>query len=241
MTMMEWKVWQPIYLDIVKRLGFSREDDYEATGRLTQLLRGVSPGPLLQSLEQTINKRVVIVFGAGPSLETHLTNVITSEQYKDAILVAVDGATSAFVNHGDRCDIIVTDLDGDLDHILQMSKRGALPIVHAHGDNMDSVEAFVPQLKRVLGSTQVEPTSRAFLWGGFTDGDRACYLVESYAPQKIILAGMDFGEIVGRWSKPHYDYDMQADERKQMKLEIGKVLLDNLISASDVDFEFMRS
>ena len=239
--MIEWSDWQPVYLDIVHRLGLDSKADYEATALLTHLLRNTDPSPYLHGLDESIRGKIVVVFGAGPSLEKHLTKVTTSTKYSEVVFVAVDGATSAFIEQGINCDLIITDLDGNLDDIELMSKRGALPIVHAHGDNMETVRDFVPRLEHVLGSTQVEPTQRAFLWGGFTDGDRACHLVESYAPQGIVLAGMDFGDVVGRWSKPHYDNDLKADPRKQLKLEIGRELLSSLISASSVDFDFIQS
>jgi hypothetical protein len=87
---------------------------------------------------------------------------------------------------------------------------------------------MVPELGPVLGSTQVEPTDRAFLWGGFTDGDRACYLVITYSPREVILAGMDFGRTVGKWSKPMKDTHFPAPQRKIVKLEIAHELISAL-------------
>jgi len=112
--------------------------------------------------------------------------------------------------------------------------------VHAHGDNMDSVKSIVPKLGNILGSTQVEPTDRAFLWGGFTDGDRACHVVCEYSPQKIILAGMDFGVKVGKWSKPGHDSHFLADSRKRIKLEIAEELISSLVKRTGVDHLFLK-
>jgi uncharacterized Rossmann fold enzyme len=47
---------------------------------------------------------------------------------------------------------------------------------------------------------------------------------------------MDFGNIVGKWSKPHYTVDHAADERKREKLQIGLELLSLLRSRTDLEF-----
>ena len=93
---------------------------------------------------------------------------------------------------------------------------------------------MVPDLGQVLGSTQVEPTERTFLWGGFTDGDRACYVVAAYSPREIILAGMDFGGVVGKWSKPSHDTHFPAPQRKLVKLEIARNLITTLFERVDI-------
>ena len=69
---MEWIEWQPIYQDIVSRLGLDSEEDTRATQLLTELLKEINPSPLLQLLEQKIRNRTVVVCGAGPSLEEHI-------------------------------------------------------------------------------------------------------------------------------------------------------------------------
>ena len=125
-------------------------------------------------------------------------------------------------------------MDGDYNHIKKASTNAALIIVHGHGDNMDKIQRMVPELGQVLGSTQVEPTDRAFLWGGFTDGDRACYVVNAYSPREIILAGMDFGKMVGKWSKPSHETHFPAPARKQIKLEIAYDLITTLFEGLDI-------
>ncbi|MFW9909274.1 MAG: 6-hydroxymethylpterin diphosphokinase MptE-like protein [Candidatus Thorarchaeota archaeon] len=232
---MRWEDWRPIYLDIVDKLSLDVFLDQEATRLLTELLKEVNPKPLLQDLEHRIKGNPIVICGAGPSLETHLQSLILEENLRP-IYVAADGAVSALLNLGYECSILVTDLDGNLDDIREATERGALTIVHAHGDNVDKVREIVPNLGAVLGSTQVEPTERVFLWGGFTDGDRACYIVSSYAPCRIILAGMDFGNTVGKWSKPMHETHFQADARKRIKLDIAKNLISALMKHSDIPF-----
>lgn len=236
---MDWSEWQPVYLSIAERLGLSIDSDRKATALLTSLLKDVDPIPLLSQLENKIRNRVVVVCGAGPSLGWQLHEATSMPETADAIYVAADGAASAFLELGKKCDILVTDLDGNNDDLKSVIDRGALPIVHAHGDNMDSLDRFVPTLKRILGSTQVEPTDRAFLWGGFTDGDRACHVVLSYSPRSLILVGMDFGNIVGRWSKPNRSSDFRADNKKRIKLQIAEKLISELLTKTDVSYTFM--
>ncbi|MFX1264768.1 MAG: 6-hydroxymethylpterin diphosphokinase MptE-like protein [Promethearchaeota archaeon] len=237
--MMNWAEWKPTYNDIVTRLNLDSHADRHATEVLSHLLEDKDPKPTLLQIERLIEGRPIIVCGAGPSLERHLTEVIPQATLKESIFVASDGAASALLELGLRCDILVTDLDGDLQSIREVVRRGAIPIVHAHGDNIDLVREIVPTLEAVVGSTQVEPTERAFLWGGFTDGDRACYLVSHYRPSRVTLAGMDFGDIVGRWSKPGHKASYPADSVKREKLVIAGELIDRLVFQSDVEFTLL--
>jgi len=235
---MRWAEWQPIYLDIVDKLKLNPSLDREATKLLTELLKEVEPNPLLLNLEKRVKGKTVVICGAGPSLETHLQSPIIGKDLKP-VYVAADGAVSALLNLDYECSVLATDLDGNLDDIKEATKGGSLTIVHAHGDNIEKVRELVPSLGAVLGSTQVEPTDRAFLWGGFTDGDRACHLVASYSPRRIILAGMDFGNTVGKWSKPRHENHYPADERKRVKLDIAKSLISSLIERTDIPFTML--
>ncbi|MFX1262140.1 MAG: 6-hydroxymethylpterin diphosphokinase MptE-like protein [Promethearchaeota archaeon] len=237
---MEWKDWEPHYNRIVHRLALDPQADRDATSLLDSLLKDHLQGPILGRLEKTIENKNVVICGAGPSLERHLRTTIPSRGLTNAVYVASDGAASALLEFDYKCDILVTDLDGDLDALREVIRRGAIPIVHAHGDNTDKVSEFVPGLYTILGSTQVEPTEHVFLWGGFTDGDRACYLVSHYNPACVVLAGMDFGAIVGKWSKPGHKSNFAADERKREKLAIARELISNLESRVNLDIIFLK-
>ncbi|TFG31460.1 DUF115 domain-containing protein [Candidatus Thorarchaeota archaeon] len=241
MMVMNWIEWQPIYEDIVRRLNLDPKKDIQATQLLTELLIEVDPEPILHQLENQIKDRMVVICGAGPSLETHVKMLKERSDYQDLVFVAADGAVSLLLEQNCPCDLIVTDLDGDLNHIKQATQNGAILIVHGHGDNMDKIQEIVPNLGLVLGSTQVEPTERVFLWGGFTDGDRACYVVTTYAPKGIILAGMDFGKIVGKWSKPSHESHFQAPRRKLVKLEIAYDLITTLFDRTDIPYTILES
>ncbi|MGY5856059.1 MAG: 6-hydroxymethylpterin diphosphokinase MptE-like protein [Candidatus Thorarchaeota archaeon] len=237
---MRWVDWRPIYLDIVQRLDLDSEADRESTSLLTSMLESINPNPLLKRLSDTIQGNHVIVCGAGPSLKQHMEALLKKDGLTESVIVVADGATSVILELGLHCDVVVTDLDGNTDHLLEAKNNGALFIVHAHGDNMDRVKSIVPKLGDILGSTQVESTDRAFLWGGFTDGDRACHVVSEYSPKRVTLAGMDFGATVGKWSKPGHDSHFLADARKRIKLEIAEELISSLIERTGVDYLFLK-
>ncbi len=110
-------------------------------------------------------------------------------------LVVADGAASRLLAMSIVPDVIVTDLDGDVEKQVQANERGALVVVHAHGDNIPTLNRWVPKFKgQILGSTQGIPLSNVFNFGGFTDGDRAAYLVSDLGAKHATLLGFDFKE-----------------------------------------------
>jgi uncharacterized Rossmann fold enzyme len=236
---MEWKDWEPIYLDIVRKLNLDVDADREATIILSQLLSGSDSQFLLKKLNDLIRRQDILICGAGPSLEQHIKH-LKEEEIDRYVIVAADGASTALIENDVYCQVIVTDLDGDLNDIKLHQERGAIAIVHAHGDNIDTIKKHISQMLPVLGSTQVEPVENVFLWGGFTDGDRATHLVAEHSPGNVILAGMDFGTLVGRWSKPGNPDHYQADSRKIIKLEIAQELLLRPLIEAKVKYSLLK-
>ncbi|MHA1735325.1 MAG: 6-hydroxymethyl-7,8-dihydropterin pyrophosphokinase [Candidatus Thorarchaeota archaeon] len=227
----EWTDWKPFYLDIVRRLDLDIQADMKATKILDELLESLDRNDtvLVSQMTAYLQGRTAIVFGAGPSLDRDISTTIDSRIMQRCTIIAADGALEALRARGLRCHIVVTDLDGDRGGLQEyVNDRGTLAVIHAHGDNISSIKTVVPRLTKVIGTTQVQPTERVHLWGGFTDGDRACYMAASFGASTIILAGMDFGDVVGRWSKPQYTDNRPANQRKKLKLAIGASLLDAL-------------
>jgi uncharacterized Rossmann fold enzyme len=237
---MDWSDWRPIYLDIVQRLKLDIERDRESTLLLTNILENINPRPLLDQLQESIAGKSVVVCGAGPSLEHHVQSLKTKNDLSNLAIMAADGAVSVLLDQDVKCDVVTTDLDGDIEHLKETRRKGAILVVHGHGDNMETAESVVPELGDVLGSTQVEPTHRTFLWGGFTDGDRACHIASEYSPEKIIFAGMDFGSLVGKWSKPDHDTHFAANRRKRIKLEIAEELISSLFERTGIEHIFLN-
>jgi len=217
---MNWRQWEPFYLQILGKMGYDMEKDREATLLLRRLLLENENYILTEDIKERIGERVH-VFGAGPSLEEGL-----SKRKFSGTLIVSDGATSALLEYGIIPDIIVTDLDGSFEDIKKANDLGAYVVVHAHGDNMDKLKAYVPKLKNVLGTCQTEPLDIVYNFGGFTDGDRAVFLAEELGAKEIFLIGFDFGEIVGKWSKPYLKEHTPIWENKKKKFEIAQTLLE---------------
>ena len=216
---MEFGLWEKYYKEILDDFGFSRENDEKSAKLLDEILS--TEGCLtLEDLKGFVDfSDKFIVFGAGPSLKEHVKFLMENYDLKDYVLVAADGATTALVDERIAPDIVATDLDGNLDDILLANFRGANVAIHAHGDNMDKIAKLTPFFTSVLGTTQSQPVGNLYNFGGFTDGDRAMFLAVALGAEEITLAGMDFGDIVTRYSRPNIETEIaQADDFKKKKL-----------------------
>ncbi|MFH1404000.1 MAG: 6-hydroxymethylpterin diphosphokinase MptE-like protein [Candidatus Altiarchaeota archaeon] len=217
--------WKQHYRDIVMMLELDVEKDMWSRQVIHDMVGDLG----LDGLRSIIEGNDVMVYGCGPSLEKDVRVMHETGRHKDFVNVAVDGAVKALLECNIIPDINVTDLDGDIEYILKAGRYGCVTVVHAHGDNVKALRKYVPHMEgRVYATTQNEPTDRVHNFGGFTDGDRAVHLVEHFKPKNIVLAGMDFGNVVGIYSGV-YDSVM-----KPRKLEIGKELLERLASASNI-------
>lgn len=215
--------WWNIYLDIVAKLGIDTMWDRIATLIAYSIAKSFEPP--LDLIRSTIMGRRVVVFGAGPNLEKHLRIVKNSTLWGKSVFIAADGATKALVKQGLIPHIIVTDLDGDITYIKIAVDQGSIPVVHVHGDNVDIAKNFLNYLvrhgKKFVVSTQVEPMYPVINFGGFTDGDRAVAIALVFRAREILLAGMDFGDVVGEYSKPWLTRPQPASPKKKTKLEIA--------------------
>ncbi len=217
---MDYSEWMPWYEKIVRRLHISEEEDRKATDFLSTLLK--KDALTLYEGRRRILGKVVIVFGAGPSLANDLKRLSATSLLEKHCLITADGATTALMKIGKKFpDVIATDLDGWVEDQIEASRRGSVVIVHAHGDNVPALAKYVPRLKNRIGSTQVEPRPNVYNFGGFTDGDRAAFAAVELGATALVLVGMDFGQVVGEYSRP----DFHALPMERMKLEIGLELL----------------
>ena len=233
---MEFGLWEKYYVEILEDFGFSRENDEESAKLLDEILstEGCLTLDELGGIVGFSNK--FIVFGAGPSLKEHVAYLKENYDLRDYVLVSADGATTALVEQRIAPDIIATDLDGNLDDILLANLRGANVVIHAHGDNMDKIAGLTPYFTSVLGTTQSQPVGNLYNFGGFTDGDRAMFLAVALGASEMTLAGMDFGDVVTRYSRPNIEGDLaDADEFKKKKLGYGERFVQWIVDNENVE------
>ena len=221
--------WLKLYFEIANTMGYDISKDRLATKILSNYLKlyeAIYPSRILNFM---INGRDVIVFGAGPTLEEGVRKVIEYKLVNKCVLIAANGATQALIENNLYPDLIVTDLDGNINYILQAIKHGSIPIIHGHGDNIDKLNKYIPEIlkinKFIVGTTQVEPIEPVKNFGGFTDGDRAVFLATHFKAKRIFMIGMDFGDIVGKYSKPNYKYNVKANKTKLKKLNFAYKLI----------------
>jgi 2-amino-4-hydroxy-6-hydroxymethyldihydropteridine diphosphokinase len=183
---MRYELWEPIYLDILKEFGYSRERDEEAARLLDSLAQEKSI--CLEPCLQRVIEPKVTVCGNAPELRLELLKYGV-----EGTLIAADGATSEIMEQGMIPDLIVTDLDGEIGDQQRSNEKGAIVVVHAHGDNMQKLRCAVPGFHGELAlTTQSSPVGRVRDYGGFTDGDRAVELARHFGAQRIRLLGFDF-------------------------------------------------
>ncbi|MCK9566907.1 MAG: DUF115 domain-containing protein [Methanothrix sp.] len=203
---MQFATWEPIYQSILQDFGFSPCLDVEAAKLLAELLRDREP--LLCAAEAIVAGHRAVICGNAPSLEAELIGL----QERGAVFLAADGATSVLLRNGIVPAIVVTDLDGPFPAILKANQMGSIVVVHAHGDNLDALNRYVPLLERIIGTVQCRPPPGLYNFGGFTDGDRCVFLAKELGAASIKLVGFDFE-------------DESVTPRKKRKLEWAKRLI----------------
>ena len=235
--------WMPWYYKIRDYLNISYNDDTKATQILNDLLPPLKINEILDKLKEKIKNREVYVVGCGTSIKV-LSNRfqgVVSTNRDNYFILAADGATTALLEINVIPDAIVSDLDGRIEDILFANKKGSVVLIHAHGDNIDKLKKYVPLFSDlIIGTTQVEPKKKVLNFYGFTDGDRAVFFAYYLGAKKIFLIGMDFENIVSKYSKPYFSKDTKATEFKRKKLEIGKMLLNWLQKKSKIKLIFVK-
>ncbi len=236
MKFSDWETW---YEKILDDFGFIREDDEDSAKLLDKVLDEegyITIDELKENCVDFKNTDKFIVFGAGPSIKKHIHDIRENYNLDDYVLVSADGATTALLEDHIVPDIVATDLDGNMDDLLAANYRHAYPVIHAHGNNKELIEKYVPFFDNVLGTTQSKPEGHLYNFGGFTDGDRAMFLSLALGAKTLILAGMDFGTIVTQYSRPKNPGRlMPADEIKTKKLEYAENLTNWIRENTDVE------
>jgi len=179
-----------------------------------------SIGTTLSRLRELLAGKVVYVFGAGPNLpeelgriramnlfdETPWTEYVPEADFtlklgprswkKSMVVVTADSATGPVVDAQISPGIIVTDLDGGAELQLEAARNGAILLVHAHGDNTEALERWLPEMTgMVLPTCQCAPRGDVVNFGGFTDGDRAVFAAQELGASSVTLVGFDFNTV----------------------------------------------
>ncbi len=203
---MDFKQWEPIYEEILRDFGWSREKDEEAGRMLAGLITGKALDPSV--LKELLEGKNILVCGNALTLSNDIEGIDAGK----FVVIAADGATSTLLEKGIVPDIIVTDLDGYIPDEIEANRKGAIMVVHAHGDNMRRLEA-VKNMARIIGTTQAAPIpGRIHNFGGMSDGDRCVFLANEFGAGSITLAGFDFG-------------DKKVTEIKKKKLKWARKLI----------------
>ena len=102
-------------------------------------------------------------------------------------------ADSAIDRIGITPHVIVTDLDGNMERIIHFCKSGSIPLIHAHGDNINLIKKYVPKFGGIFIATTQVPGERPLMnLEGFTDGDRSVKLANLLEAKSIQLNGFNF-------------------------------------------------
>jgi len=188
---MDFAAWEPIYERILEDFGFDRAGDEEAARFLSCMLTEKNTNSLSE-LKTAIYGKPVLVCGNAPKLRSELSEIDLSA----FVIIAADGAAAVLMDTGRVPEIICTDLDGnseaDIEKEILACEQGSIVLIHAHGDNIDKLEKYVPRFKRFIATTQARPFDKVYNFGGFSDGDRCVFVAKEFGAKNVRLAGFDF-------------------------------------------------
>lgn len=224
---MRWEDWEGHYRQILTEFGFSSADDVAAAERLAATLGRppYRPGEAWARLERKLRGRRVVVLGAADSAPQELRPIEI-----DVPLITADGATSAALEEDRLPMLIVSDLDGRVEDEVAAVRRGSIIAIHAHGDNQEAVSRWLPRFEvtRVVGTCQTRPVPPLRNFGGFTDGDRACFIAHGLGAARLRLAGFDFSGRVGRYTGP-FDPVVKARKLAWARRLLGELERDGAV------------
>lgn len=218
---MQYDDWAPFYARIAQEFGFDTRADEAAADRLARRLARppYDADRVWREAASLLRGRDVIVLGAADDAATKLR-----ASQPGIPVVAADGATTAALEAGILPALIVSDLDGTVADEVDAVERGAKILIHAHGDNGAALDEWLPRFaaRNVAGTCQTRPVPPLQNHGGFTDGDRACFIAHALGAKRLRLVGFQFEGRPGRYSGT---YDPAT---KPKKLEWSKRLLKEL-------------
>ena len=236
-SFVEFKQW---YIKILQDFNFNYQKDCEAREFLSRILEEKSENwkleKVLLSFKCLIQKKKrILIYGCGPSLEETVDYILKMQgkkKFSKWMNLAADGAARLLKERDIQIDGIFTDLDGIIKRDFNQSR---FIIVHAHGDNIINLKHFKREIidfPNVIGTTQVEPVENLVNSGGFTDGDRILSFILSLLLPKheLYLIGMDFNDIIGKYSKPEIQKNHKANPIKLKKLQYALQIIEWLLN-----------
>jgi 2-amino-4-hydroxy-6-hydroxymethyldihydropteridine diphosphokinase len=227
-----YSLWAPRYEAIRADFGYPFAQEEAAAAALARLLPPAARERPDARLRARLAGREAIVVGLAPGAgPPPLWRLPPAE--RGAAVVAADGATRACLEAGIVPSVIVTDLDGPVASEVEANGRGALVVVHAHGDNVAALERWVPEFPgELVGSWAGPPRDGLVDPGGFTDGDRAAYLAEDAGASRILLWGFDLASVE--------ETDAAVREVKRRKLRWAERLLEELAARGRTPLVYWR-
>jgi 2-amino-4-hydroxy-6-hydroxymethyldihydropteridine diphosphokinase len=190
---MNFAAWEPIYEEILEDFGFDRAGDEKAARILSRMLTEKN-AVSLSEIKNAVSGKTTLICGNAPQLRKELLEIDLSA----FVVIAADGAAAVLMDAGRVPEVICTDLDGnseaDIEKEILACEQGSIVLIHAHGDNIDKLEKYVPRFKRFIATTQARPFDKVFNFGGFSDGDRCVFVAREFGANKIELAGFDFND-----------------------------------------------
>lgn len=244
----EFKDW---YFEIINDFKFNHKKDCRASDYLSQILEKKGKNWDLESnllsFKELLNtKNTILIYGCGPSLEITVNVLLKNlglDFFAVCINLAADGASVLLKKKGIPIDGLFTDLDGITKEEFFSSE---FVFVHAHGDNIDKLYNFRDEIlisENVIGTTQVEPSKNLINPGGFTDGDRILYFLRTMLSPKhqIFLIGMDFQNIIGKYSKLDMNENQEGSAVKIKKLKFAIRLIEWLSHLMKNEIYFVNS
>jgi len=239
------------YFKIINELRFDYQRDLDARNILSGMLKQKNEDwcleEILFSFNQLIkNRKHIFIYGCGPTLEetvNYMLKIHENFNFTTAANLVADGAARLLIEKGIPISAIFTDLDGITKENFDKSE---FIIVHAHGDNIARLKYFKNEIlnfPNCIGTTQVEPVENLVNSGGFTDGDRILFFIASLLipTHEVFLIGMDFNNIVGKYSKPEMERNHIADPIKLKKLQYGLRIIEWLLPQIQNPVYFINS
>ncbi len=183
---MKYDEWRPVYAAILESFGFDRAADEHARDVLGHLA-----GAFDTDRFPDFEGATVAVAGAAPSLPSELDVAREAD-----VVVAASSAAAVLRDAGVTVDVMTTDLDKVPETARELTASGTPVAVHAHGDNLPYLNAYVPEMddRWVVPTTQAEPRGPVENFGGFTDGDRGAFLADHFGAAELRFPGWDFDD-----------------------------------------------